>query len=87
MYPETLFLSSCVIPINKEMYAIINSIINLNNLVPKEVPSKTIYNAYTFDEIKDTINRYIPDIINTIRLYIEEEFGFIHKALFKYVNA
>ncbi|MGN0967242.1 MAG: hypothetical protein ACI4OP_06695 [Candidatus Coprovivens sp.] len=58
---------------NDNELTIINSIINLNNIVPKELPSKTIYNAYTFDEIKDTINRYIPDIINTIRLYIEEE--------------
>ena len=47
-----------------------NSIINLNNIVPKELPSKTIYNAYTFDEIKDTINRNIPDIINTILKYL-----------------
>ena len=58
---------------NNNELTIINSIINLNNLVNKELPSKNIYNAYTFDEIKDTINRYIPDIINTIRLYIEEE--------------
>ena len=52
---------------------IIDSIIDLNNVSPKELPSKSIYNAYSFDEIKDTINRHIPDIINTIRLYIEEE--------------
>ena len=52
---------------------IINSLIKLDNTVSKELPSKTIYNAYSFDEIKDTINRYIPDIINTVRLYIEEE--------------
>ena len=58
---------------NNNELTIINSIISLNNIVPKELPSKTIYNAYTFDEIKDTINKYIPDIINTIRLYIEEE--------------
>lgn len=52
---------------------IIDSLIDLNNVSPKELPSKSIYNAYSFDEIKDTINRHIPDIINTIRLYIEEE--------------
>ena len=35
---------------NNNELTIINSIINLNNIVPKELPSKTIYNAYTFDE-------------------------------------
>ena len=58
---------------NDNELSIINSLIKLDNTVSKELPSKTIYNAYSFDEIKDTINRYIPDIINTVRLYIEEE--------------
>lgn len=58
---------------NETELNIINSIIKLDNINTKELPSTTIYNAYTFDEIKDTINRNIPDIINTIRLYIEEE--------------
>lgn len=52
---------------------IIKSLINLNNITINTIPSLSKYNNYEFSEIKDTINRYIPDIINTIRMYIEED--------------
>ncbi len=41
--------------------------INNNNLID------SIYNGITFNEIKDLVNRNIPDIMNTLKIYMEQE--------------
>ena len=54
---------------------IINNFISLKNISFKESnsPLNAIYNKKSFQEIKDIVNRYIPDICNTIKMYIEDD--------------
>ena len=54
---------------------IINDFIELNDYLNNKpyLPEYASYNGHTFNDIKDLINRYIPDITKTLTKYIEEE--------------
>jgi hypothetical protein len=54
---------------------IINDFIELNDYLNNKpyLPEYASYNKHTFNDIKDLINRYIPDITKTLTKYIEEE--------------
>ena len=54
---------------------IINDFIELNDYINNKpyLPEYASYNGHTFNDIKDLINRYIPDITKTLTKYIEEE--------------
>ncbi len=54
---------------------IINNFISLNNVttVNTNSPLQALYNKKTFNNIKDIVNRYIPDVSNTLRIYMSDE--------------
>lgn len=52
----------------------IDNFISLNNIeIKNKNPLDASYNGKHFNEIKDIINRNIPDILNTIKIYMEQE--------------
>ncbi len=54
---------------------IINDFISLTNVKcsNNNSPLQALYNKKTFNNIKDIVNRYIPDVSNTLRIYMSDE--------------
>ena len=59
----------------KEDLDIINNFISLKKVkkTTTNSPLQAMYNNKTFNNIKDVVNRYIPDVSNTIRIYMEND--------------
>ena len=55
---------------------VVNNFVELTNYEEDKalkLPEYSLYNNHTFTEVKDLINTYIPDIIKTITIYIEND--------------
>ncbi|MBQ8193644.1 MAG: hypothetical protein IJZ46_06200, partial [Bacilli bacterium] len=57
----------------KEDKDIVDKFISLKNIKINKDELEYVFNEHNFSEIKDLINRYIPDIINTLNMYMDND--------------
>ena len=58
---------------NEKDLNIINDFINFENITIKQNILDIEFNNNSFYDIKDLINTYLPEIINTLKIYMEKE--------------